>query len=124
MARSFASPVPSPCRTSIPSTDGSACGVFDPEKKRWGAEFICRLVHGQNRVAYSLSELPTPGFTVYDLRGYYCWSERLRFTLSLENLLNRDYYEPGSVVMLNQNGVPTFIKEPGFTAVLGVDYHF
>ena len=98
--------------------------IFDPEKKKWGTEFVCRMVHSQNRVAYSLSELPTPGFTVFDLRGYYCWSERLRFTLSLENLLNRDYYEPGSVVMLNQNGVPSFIKEPGFTAVLGVDYHF
>ena len=73
-------------------------------------------------MAWSIGQLPSPGFTVYDLKGYYCWSKNLRLTLALDNLLNRDYYEPGSVVMLNQAGVPEFIREPGFTTVLGVDY--
>ena len=98
--------------------------LFDPDKGRWGLEFIARLVSRQDQVAYSLGELPTPGFTVYDFRAYYRWSKRLRFSLSLDNLLNRDYYEPGSVVMLNPAGLPSFIREPGFSAVVGMDYAF
>ncbi len=99
-----------------------AVRVCDPDKGKWGVEFIARLVHSQDEVAWSIGQLPSPGFTVYDLKGYYCWSKNLRLTLALDNLLNRDYYEPGSVVMLNQAGVPEFIREPGFTTVLGVDY--
>ncbi|MCE5266516.1 MAG: TonB-dependent receptor [Planctomycetaceae bacterium] len=97
---------------------------FDPEKDKWGIEFIARLVHSQEEVATSLSELPTPGFCVYDLKGYYRVRENLRVSLALENLLNRDYYEPGSLVYLNSAGVPTFLREPGFSAILGVEAKF
>ena len=101
-----------------------ALRVFDPEKTKWGIEFSARFVHSQEEVATSLSESPSPGFSVYDLKGYYRVRENIRFSLALENLLNRDYFEPGSLVILNPSGVPTFIREPGFSAILGVDGRF
>jgi iron complex outermembrane recepter protein len=98
--------------------------VSDPEKDKWGTEFTARFVASQNEVATSLAELPSVGFSVFDLRGYYRIRENVRLSLSLENLLNRDYYEPGSLVILNPSGIPTFIREPGFSAILGVDGRF
>ena len=98
--------------------------VSDPEKDKWGTEFTARLVDSQHEVANSLGELPSPAFSVFDLSGYYRVRKNLRVSLSLENLLNTYYYEPGSLVILNQNGVPCFIPEPGFTAILGIDGKF
>jgi iron complex outermembrane recepter protein len=98
--------------------------VFDPENDKWGTEVVARFVASQTEVATSLSELASPGFSVFDLRGYYRVRENLRVSLSLENLLNRDYYEPGSLVILNPAGIPTFIREPGMSVVLGVDGRF
>jgi iron complex outermembrane recepter protein len=96
----------------------------DPEKDKWGTEFTTRLVNSQQEVATSLAELPSPAFSVFDLSGYYRIRKNLRVSLSLENLLNTDYYEPGSLVILNSAGVPTFIREPGFSAILGIDGKF
>jgi iron complex outermembrane recepter protein len=98
--------------------------VFDPKKDKWGMEFGARLVHSQHEVATSLAELGSPGFSVFDLRAYYRWREHVRLSLALENLFNRDYYEPGSLVILNPAGIPAFIREPGFSAILGIDARF
>ena len=38
---------------------------------RWGVELAARMVDAQDRVATSLLETPTPGFTVWDVRGYW-----------------------------------------------------
>lgn len=101
-----------------------ALRVSDPEKDKWGTEFTTRLVNSQEEVATSLAELPSPAFCVFDLGGYYRVRENIRVSLTLENLLNADYYEPGSLVILNSAGQPTFIREPGFSAILGVDGRF
>ena len=98
--------------------------ISDPEKDKWGTEFTTRLVDSQHEVANSLAELPSPAFCVFDLSGYYRVQKNLRISLSLENLLNVNYYEPGSLVILNSAGIPTFIREPGFSAILGVDGRF
>jgi outer membrane receptor protein involved in Fe transport len=98
--------------------------ISDPEKDKWGAQFTTRLVDSQREVATSLAELPSPAFCVFDLSGYYRLRPNLRISLTLENLLNTDYYEPGSLVILNSAGVPTFIREPGFSAILGLDGRF
>jgi outer membrane receptor protein involved in Fe transport len=98
--------------------------VSDPECDKWGTEFTSRLVSSQHEVATSLAELPSPAFAVFDLSGYYRLRKNLRVSLSLENLLNTYYYEPGSLVILNQAGIPAFIPEPGFSAILGLDGRF
>ena len=39
------------------------------ENQRWNIELASRIDRRQNRVATSLLESATPGFTVWDLRG-------------------------------------------------------
>jgi outer membrane receptor protein involved in Fe transport len=98
--------------------------VFQPKQQRWLVEFSSRMVAHQRHVAESLSELPTPGFAVFGLRGHYQASKNLRLTLAVENLFNKRYTEPGSLVILNPQGVPVFVQEPGLTCLLGVDARF
>ena len=69
---------------------------------RWGAELMARLVHGQNRVATSLLEIPTPGFTTWDLRGYWRPRERLLLIAGVENFTNRTYREHLNFISQNQ----------------------
>ena len=101
-----------------------AIRVFEPTTQRWLVELSSRMVAAQDYVAGSLSELPTPGFTTFALRGFYQPSKNLRLTMAVENLLNRDYTEHGSLVILNPQGVPTFVKEPGTSFLAGVDARF
>jgi outer membrane receptor protein involved in Fe transport len=101
-----------------------AVRVFDPKKERWMVELSSRIVATQNHVATSLSELPSPGFTTFALRGYYQPRKNLRLTMAIENLLNRDYSEIGSLVILNPQGIPSFVKEPGISVLVGVDARF
>jgi len=113
-----------PLPNMYPFNGRAALRFYEPKNDKWGAEFVARFVHSQHEVAASLSELPSPGFSVFDLKGYYRVRKNLRLSLALENLLNRDYYEPGSLVILDPSGTPTFIREPGFSAILGVDGRF
>ncbi|MEI8372290.1 MAG: hypothetical protein WCJ35_05560 [Planctomycetota bacterium] len=57
------------------------------------------------------------------VRGYRM-NEHLRLNMALENLFNRSYVEPGSLAIINQQGVPAFVREPGFTALLGMEARF
>jgi outer membrane receptor protein involved in Fe transport len=63
------------------------------EKRRWTVEFSARVVAAQDRVAVSLLETPTPGFTVYDLRGYWRPNDRWLLVGGVENLTNKNYRE-------------------------------
>lgn len=93
-----------------------------PEEDRWLVEFSSRLVAPQENVASVLAELPSPGFAVFDLRGYCRLRKNVRLTLDLQNLFNCDYAEPGSLIYMDRSGQITPIKEPGFTALAGVDF--
>ena len=115
---------PEPLPGMYPFNGRISLRVSDPEKDKWGTEFTSRLVNSQHEVANSLAELPSPAFAVFDLSGYYRVRKNLRLSLALENLLNTNYYEPGSLVILNSAGVPSFIREPGFSAILGIDGKF
>jgi iron complex outermembrane receptor protein len=98
--------------------------LFQPESQRWLVEFSSRMVAAQDNVATSLAELPTPAFVTFALHGHYRVNKHLRLTMAIDNLFNLSYTEPGSLVILNPQGVPTFVKEPGISAVLGVDARF
>jgi iron complex outermembrane recepter protein len=99
--------------------------VFDPEEDRWGMEFAARFVHSQNEVAFSVSETPSAGFSVFDLRGYYRIRKNIRLHAEIQNLFNRYYYEPGSLVIINPvSGLPTYLPEPGFTFLTSVEARF
>lgn len=58
-----------------------------------GIDFSSRIVAQQNRVASSLLEQPTPGFVVYDLRGFWRPREGVLLTAGLENAFNKFYRE-------------------------------
>jgi outer membrane receptor protein involved in Fe transport len=103
--------------------------TFDP---RWGIEFAARMVDGQGRVATSLGELTTPGFTTFDLRGY--WAVTPAFTLvsGIENIFDRHYQEHFDAraqnlaqpipLQIGSGTVPLGTTKPVFRP--GVDYYF
>ena len=67
--------------------------VQDPSpKRRWGVEFLARVVDNQDRVASTLEEIETPGFTVYNMRAYRRFGSLL-LTSGVENLTNKFYRE-------------------------------
>ncbi len=59
----------------------------------WSVEFAARVVDNQDRVARSLREEPTPGFTTYEIRGYWRPSDQIVLTAGVENLTNKLYKE-------------------------------
>ena len=97
---------------------------FEPTEERWMIEFNSRLVAPQGHLAVSLSEIGTPGFAVFGLRGYYRVQKNIRLNMAVENLFNQFYMEPGSLAIINPQGVPAFVREPGISVLLGVDARF
>ena len=63
------------------------------EEPDWGVEFSARIVDNQDRVATSIAEFPTAGFTVYDIRGYWQATDRLTLVGGVENLTDKFYRE-------------------------------
>ena len=61
--------------------------------RRWSVELSARVVDSQDRVATSLREVRTPGFTVYDLRSYWQATDCLLLTAGVENFTDRFYRE-------------------------------
>jgi outer membrane receptor protein involved in Fe transport len=73
---------------------------------RWQIEFSARAVMGQDNIAASLGEFPTPGFTVFDVRSYWQVSDMLLVTAGVENFndkLYREHLDPVSGNVLNVN---------------------
>ncbi|MGO9115074.1 MAG: TonB-dependent receptor domain-containing protein [Thermoguttaceae bacterium] len=98
--------------------------IFDPTEDRWMLEFNSRLVARQDHLAVSVSEIGTSGFAVFGLRGYYRVRKNVRLSMAVENLFNQPYTEPGSLAIINPQGVPAFVQEPGISVLLGVDARF
>jgi outer membrane receptor protein involved in Fe transport len=68
--------------------------VHEPhDQPRWAIELTARLVDGQDRVATSLLEPTTPGFTTWDVRGYWQTADRLLLVAGVENFTDRTYRE-------------------------------
>ena len=86
---------------------------------RWQVEFSARIVDNQDRVATSLFELPTPGFTTFDARGFWYAREQLRLTAGVENLGNRNYQEHFDP-HLRSNG--SFVLQPGRNFFLAAEW--
>ena len=89
----------------------------EPESNRYGLELSVRMVGEQSRVARSLFEPTTPGFTVFQVRGHWQVTDRLLCTSGIENLTGRNYIEPFSVHV-----PPVF--EPGFNFYLSMQLDY
>ena len=99
--------------------------VFEPEHERYGVELSSRLVARQNYVADSLGELETPGYTVWNLRGWVKVSERLTIATGVRNLFNRNFTEHGSLAIADpRTGAIFFTPEPGVTWTMSVEVKY
>jgi outer membrane receptor protein involved in Fe transport len=63
------------------------------EDPPWGLELSARIVDNQDRVASSLFEEQTPGFTTCDVRGYWQATDHLLLVAGVENLTDKQYRE-------------------------------
>ena len=63
------------------------------ERPRWSTELSLRVVDGQDRIATSLLETTTSGFTTWDVRGFWQARESLLLIAGVENFGDRTYRE-------------------------------
>jgi iron complex outermembrane receptor protein len=94
---------------------------------RYGVELAARTAARQGRVAESLGEVTSAGFTVWDLRSYWRAREGVLLTAGIENLFDKNYREhldlltgftPGAV----KTGLGVF--QPGFNAYVGLELRY
>jgi hypothetical protein len=80
-------------------------------QQRWNIEVSGRLVNGQTRIATSLLETATPGFSVWDTRSVFLVpnTRGMVVALGVENMFDRSYREHFD--FRNQNGLG--ILQPG-----------
>lgn len=86
-------------------------------QRPWGLELSARVVDNQDRIATSLLELPTPGFTTWDVRTHWQPSDRLLLVAGVENIGDRTYRE--HLDFRNQSGIGIF--QPGRNFYFGSD---
>lgn len=102
--------------------------------RNWGIEMAARMVAAQDRVgtirqglagAVVPIELPTAGFTVWDLTSYYHATDYLRFTTGILNVFDRNYLEHLSLRFPASGALPFVANfSPGFTPYATVEWVF
>jgi outer membrane receptor protein involved in Fe transport len=92
-------------------------------QRKWQVEFSARMVASQNNVATSLGEIPTPGFTTFNIRSYWQASERVLLTAGVENLGNRWYREHLDPISGNIIGVGALYR-PGTNFYFGTQFTY
>ena len=103
---------------NIPPLEARAGLRFhDPNANpRWGAELTSRMMAAQNQVAVYLNEVPTGGFTVFDLRTYYRPNSNVLLTAGIENIFDKQYQLWNDYRLVTNQGV----FQPGFSAYVGM----
>jgi iron complex outermembrane recepter protein len=93
--------------------------IHDPDKnQRWAVELLARLVDGQELAAFTLGELPTGGFTVFNVRGFWQMSDNVLLTAGVDNLANRTYQEHLDL----RTGLGVY--QPGINFYLGMKVNY
>ncbi|MDQ7065898.1 MAG: TonB-dependent receptor, partial [candidate division KSB1 bacterium] len=77
---------------------------FEPPTRGVWAELAATLAADQNRFVAAFGEVRTPGYAVFDLRAGWQVSQRLDFSVSVENLLNRYYRNHLNLSLLPEPG--------------------
>jgi outer membrane receptor protein involved in Fe transport len=101
--------------------------VRDP---RYGLEFYALLDAPQDQVASSLGEVPTPGFTIFNIRGFWRVRKNVLLTAGIENMFDRNYRQHldllTGVLAPSPPGTPfppksgPGVLEPGFSPYVGL----
>jgi iron complex outermembrane receptor protein len=98
---------------------------FEPVEDRYGIEFMGRLTARQDYLADSLGELGTPGYTVWNLRGWLKLNECVTISSAVKNVFNRDYTQHGSLAIADPNsGAFLFVPEPGVSWVTALEISY
>jgi outer membrane receptor protein involved in Fe transport len=63
------------------------------ERPRWGIELAARVVDNQDRVASSLLERESAGFTTWDIRSFWQVEKNLLLVAGVENFTDKHYRE-------------------------------
>ena len=87
---------------------------------KWGLELTAQVVAAQDRVATSLLENHTPGYTTYDARAY--WEPSPRFTIfsGIENFTNKAYRTHFDFKSPSGRQV----QQPGFNFYVGAETRY
>lgn len=89
----------------------------------WQVELSARMVAGQNNVATSLGEVPTPGFTVFTVRGFVKLRDQWLLTAGVDNLGNKTYREHLDPIAGNLLGVGPLYR-PGTSFNFGIQWSY
>ena len=84
---------------------------------RWNAELSARVVDDQDRVAQSLLESTTPGFTLWNLRTYWQLTDQLSLVAGVENFTDKAYREHFD--FRSQNPIARQVLQPGRSFYIG-----
>ena len=87
------------------------------DNPKWTVEFSARIDWGQNDVASSLGELPTAGFTVFDIRSYWQVNDKLLLSAGVENVGDKNYRAHLDPISGNILGVDPLFR-------LGTNFYF
>jgi outer membrane receptor protein involved in Fe transport len=90
------------------------------DQSRWFVELAARVVDNQNRVASSLLETTTPGFTVWDVRGVWEATDQLRLVAGVENFGDKTFREHLDFRALNGQRM----LQPGVNFFFGMERSF
>ena len=85
----------------------------------WSIELSSRVVDNQDRIATSLGETETPGFTIWDVRGYWQVREHLLLVGGIENFTDKQYRE--YLDFRSQDANALAIAQPGINFYLGTE---
>jgi outer membrane receptor protein involved in Fe transport len=105
-----------PLPSIVPLESRLGLQIHEPvSAPRWSLELSARLVERQDRVATSLLETRTPGFTVWDLRSYWQATDQFLLVAGVENFTDRNYRE--HLNFRSQSGIQVF--QPGINFYFG-----
>jgi outer membrane receptor protein involved in Fe transport len=89
------------------------------DQPRWSVELSVRIVDNQDRVASSLLESATPGFSVWDIRGYCQASDQILVLAGVENVTDRNYRE--YLDFRPTDGAALAVVQPGVNFYFGTE---
>lgn len=86
----------------------------------WGIELSSQITAAQNRVANTLLEHQTPGYTTYDLRAFWEPTQHLSLFTGIENLTSKSYRDHFDYRA--PDGIR--IRQPGFNFYVGAEARY
>ena len=98
------------------------CRLHDPSTDPfWNVEFVANVVDNQDRVAASLREFQTPGYTTYDIFSYWKVGRYSSVSAGVRNLTDK-YYQTYFDTRQAGNAPVTQVFQPGISFVFGWEY--